>query len=74
MLIQKAGLVEETWDQRTADSVLIVPGTIKLKGSRIFTLGRTSPCSWYGHEINLDDAFLFENAIGGRRRGKHNRT
>lgn len=67
--LSKAGLVDKTWDQRTADSVLAVPGTIKLNGSKIFTLGRTSPCSRYGHEINPDDTLLFDNAIGGQRRG-----
>jgi hypothetical protein len=60
----KPGWLIKTRDQGTADSVLAVPRAIKLNGSKIFTLGRTSPCSRYGHEINLDGALLFDNAIG----------
>ncbi len=51
------------------DNVLIYPGTVGFNGAKYFDNGGVSFSLANGNDVNLNDTFLFENAVGGPANG-----
>ncbi|MEO8735640.1 MAG: PEP-CTERM sorting domain-containing protein [Edaphobacter sp.] len=51
------------------DNILIYPGTFGFNGPKYFDAGGVSFSLADGYDINLNDTFLFENAVAGTSQG-----
>lgn len=51
------------------DNILIYPGTFGFNGPKYFNPGGVSFSLDGGYKINLNDTFLFENAVAGNSQG-----